>query len=159
MSMATVRESGSPEVRKSFGAVVTAICDGALGEEWLGSARVRSPGHGAIASFVGIVRDRARGRGVLWLDYECHRAMAEAQLRRLAAGAAERFDPGMAIVIAHGSGRILPGQASLAIHAASAHRAAANDATRWLIETLKHDLAVWKRETYADGCSDWIMRS
>ncbi len=115
--------------------------------------------HGAVASFLGIVRDHSKGRAVAGLRYECYRPMAEKVLVQLIAETAGRFDPGMAAAVAHGTGEMVPGQAALSIHVASAHRAAAFDACRHLIERIKHDLPVWKLERYADGTQAWLKGS
>ena len=115
--------------------------------------------HGAVASFLGVVRDHARGRAVLGLHYECYRPMAEAVLQRLIAEAAERCDPDLNASIVHGIGPMVPGDVSVAIHVSSAHRAAAFDACRLLIERLKQDIPIWKRERYADGSEAWLQGS
>lgn len=115
--------------------------------------------HGALASFLGVVRDHARGRTVLGLHYDCYRPMAEVVLHRLISEAAQRCDPELAASIVHGIGPMLPGEVSVAIHVGSAHRAAAFDACRMLIERLKQDLPIWKRERYADGSEAWLQGS
>lgn len=114
---------------------------------------------GAIASFLGVVRDHHHGRGVTRLVYECYRTMAERLLAELVAETAARFDPALQAQVAHGTGLLLPGQVAVAIHVGSAHRAAAFDACRHLIERIKEDLPVWKQEHYADGGSAWLKGS
>lgn len=130
------------------------IVDGPLPGAWCAPTVLANPGAGAIASFLGVVRDQARG-----LPYECYRPMAERVLATLIAEAATRFDPQLSAIIAHGSGTMVPGEVSLAIHIASAHRAPACDACRHFIERLKQDLPVWKRERYADGSEAWLTGS
>jgi molybdopterin synthase catalytic subunit len=117
------------------------------------------PDHGAVASFLGVVRNHSRGAGVSALDYECYRPMAERLLQALIQETAERFDRDLTASIAHGIGRMVPGDVSLSIHVGSAHRVAAFDACRHLIERIKQDLPVWKREFYADGSSAWLKGS
>jgi len=135
------------------------IVAGPLSAAWCTGAALTTPGDGAIASFLGVVRDHARGRAVSGLYYECYRPMAERVLGDLIAEAATRFDPGLSAIVAHGSGALVPGEVSVAIHVASAHRIAAFDACRHLIERLKQDLPIWKRERYADGDEAWLKGS
>ena len=122
--------------------------------------------HGATNSFLGIVRNRSRAgvpdgpyRAVTALHYQCYRPMAEKLLTELIEETAALHDPELRAQIVHGIGDFLPGQVSLAIHVASAHRAAAFAACRHLIERLKADLPVWKRERYADGSEQWLKGS
>ena len=105
---------------------------------------------GAVAIFDGIVRNHSRGRPTLHLDYEAYEEMALRQMRQLAAQARERFGVRQVSVI-HRLGRLQIGETSVLIAVASAHRAAAFDACRWLIDTLKQTVPIWKKETFADG--------
>jgi molybdopterin synthase catalytic subunit len=113
-------------------------------------AAIKQGGDGAVCVFDGIVRDNTRGRRTLYLDYEAYREMALEQMRALAAQAAERFGV-REIAIIHRLGRLQIGETSVLIAVASAHRGAAFDACRWLIDTLKKTVPIWKRETFADG--------
>ncbi len=115
--------------------------------------------HGAVCSFIGVVRDHAHGRQVVALDYECYAAMAESVLLALIEEAAMTHDRDLAARVVHGYGPMQPGDASVAIHVASAHRDAAFAACRQLIERLKEDSPVWKHETYTDGTSAWLPGS
>ena len=117
-------------------------------------AEVRSDGDGAVLSFLGVVRDHARGKCVLHLDYEAYPPMAEVQMNLLFEEARERFGLERALVV-HRTGRLLIGEASVAIVVATPHRAAAFDACRHLIDRLKETVPIWKKETYEDG-SAWI---
>ncbi len=137
----------------------TGIIEGPLPGGLLTPAVLCAPDHGAITSFVGVVRNHHHGRGVTHLIYDCYRPMAEKLLCDLVQEVAARFDPGLHAAIHHGIGRIDPGQASVAIHVASAHRVAAFDACRHLIERIKQDLPVWKQEFYSDGSSLWLKGS
>jgi len=105
---------------------------------------------GAVAIFDGIVRNHSRGRPTLHLDYEAYEEMALRQMRQLAAQARERFGVRQVSLI-HRLGRLQIGETSVLIVVASAHRAAAFDACRWLIDTLKQTVPIWKKETFADG--------
>ncbi len=105
---------------------------------------------GAVVVFDGIVRNNTRGRQTLYLDYEAYEEMAEKQMRELAAEARSRFGVRQVTMI-HRLGRLRVGETSVLIVAASAHRAQAFDACRWLIDTLKKTVPIWKKETFADG--------
>ena len=105
---------------------------------------------GAVAVFDGIVRNNTRGRQTLYLDYEAYQEMAEKQMRELAKQARERFGV-RHVTIVHRLGRLEVGETSVLIVVASAHRGAAFDACRWLIDTLKKTVPIWKKETFVDG--------
>ncbi|OJX62242.1 MAG: molybdenum cofactor biosynthesis protein MoaE [Micrococcales bacterium 73-13] len=115
-------------------------------------AAVADPAMGAVTAFVGSVRDAdpdAAGP-VVALEYTAH-PDAEAVLRRLAEGAGD----GVLIAVSHRSGRLGVGEPAVVIAVASAHRAAAFAACRALIESIKADLPVWKRQVEADGTTAW----
>jgi len=105
---------------------------------------------GAVVVFDGIVRNNSRGRATLHLDYEAYEEMADRKMREIAEEARVRFDV-RHVVIVHRLGRLEIGETSVLIVVASAHRAQAFDACRWLIDTLKKTVPIWKRETFADG--------
>jgi MoaE-MoaD fusion protein len=105
---------------------------------------------GAVVVFDGIVRDHSRGRRTLYLDYEAYEEMAAKQMAELAAQALERFSVRHAAIV-HRLGRLEIGETSVLIVVASAHRAQAFDACRWLIDALKKTVPIWKRETFVDG--------
>lgn len=113
-------------------------------------AAMKDSTDGAVCIFDGIVRDNTRGRQTLYLDYEAYREMALEQMHRLAAEAIEKFGV-RDVSVVHRLGRLAVGETSVLIVVASAHRAAAFDACRWLIDTLKRTVPIWKRETFADG--------
>jgi molybdopterin synthase catalytic subunit len=119
-------------------------------------SEVEDPGAGALASFVGTVRNRSRDRDVVHLEYEAFEEMAEPLLARLGDDLTERHGL-YAIAIHHRLGRVEIGEASVAIAVAAPHRAAALDACREAIETLKVTIPLWKKEVYADG-EEWIGR-
>jgi molybdopterin synthase catalytic subunit len=137
----------------------SAIHDGPLPRGLCDAAALASPVHGAVVSFLGVVRNHHHGRGVTRLVYQCYRPMAERLLARLIAEAAENCDNGLSALVVHGVGLMHPGDVALAIHVGSAHRAAAFDACRQLIERIKQDLPVWKREHYDDGSDAWLKGS
>jgi MoaE-MoaD fusion protein len=105
---------------------------------------------GAVVVFDGIVRDNSRGRRTLFLDYEAYEEMAAKQMDELAREARGRFDV-RAVTMMHRLGRLEIGETSVLIVVASAHRAQGFEACRWLIDTLKKTVPIWKRETFADG--------
>jgi molybdopterin synthase catalytic subunit len=111
---------------------------------------IKAGADGAVCVFDGIVRDNSRGRKTLYLDYEAYREMAAEQMRRLAADALTRFGV-RDVAILHRLGRLEVGETSVLIVVASAHRADAFEACRWLIDTLKKTVPIWKKETFADG--------
>ncbi len=113
-------------------------------------AGMKTGGDGAVCVFDGIVRDNTRGRRTLYLDYEAYREMALAQMQRIAQEAIPKFGV-RDVALVHRLGRLAMGETSVLIVAASAHRAAAFDACRWLIDTLKKTVPIWKKETFADG--------
>ena len=113
-------------------------------------AQAKQPEDGAVVVFDGIVRNQTRGSEVLYLDYEAYEEMALREMRRLAQEARERFGVRNVSVV-HRLGRIEIGESSILIVVASAHRAQAFDACRWLIDAIKTTVPIWKRETFADG--------
>ncbi|MGA7672339.1 MAG: molybdopterin converting factor subunit 1 [Nitrolancea sp.] len=118
------------------------------------SERVASPRSGAVATFAGAVRDHARGRGVLVLEYEAYPEAAEKALEQIGAEIREQWDvEGVAIV--HRTGRLSIGEVSVGIAVSSAHRAEAFDACRHAIERIKQIVPIWKKEFYEDG-ETWI---
>jgi MoaE-MoaD fusion protein len=117
---------------------------------------VEDPGAGAVASFLGTVRRRSRGRDVLHLEYEAYEEMAEPMLAQLGEELTERHGL-CAIAIHHRLGRVEIGEPSVVIACSSPNRSAALDACREAIETLKTTIPLWKKEVYAGG-EEWIGR-
>ena len=111
---------------------------------------------GAIASFVGTVRNRSRGRDVLYLEYEAYEGMAEETMAELARELGERHDL-LAVAVHHRVGRVEIGEPSVAIAVSSPHRAAALAACKEAIDTLKQTVPLWKKEVYRGG-EEWIGR-
>jgi MoaE-MoaD fusion protein len=105
---------------------------------------------GAAVVFEGVVRDNTRGRRTLYLDYEAYEDMAVKQMEELTEQALSRF-PIRDVAILHRLGRMEIGETSVLIVVASAHRAAAFDACRWLIDSLKRTVPIWKKEYFQDG--------
>ncbi len=115
---------------------------------------VCSPSSGAVISFVGTVRDHARGRSVVSLEYEAYDSAAEKMLRRIGTEMHESWEIER-IAIVHRTGHLFPGDASVIIAVSSPHRAAAFDASRHAIERIKEIVPIWKHEHYKDG-SVWV---
>jgi molybdopterin synthase catalytic subunit len=115
---------------------------------------VDGPGHGAVATFVGLVRDHNQGRRVLWLDYEAYDPLAEKALARIVDEAQGRW-PGAHMAIHHRTGRLEIGEASVIIAVATPHRADAFAACRYAIERIKQIVPIWKHEHF-DGGEVWI---
>ena len=105
---------------------------------------------GAALVFEGVVRNQTRGRKTLYLDYEAYEEMAQQQMDSLASQALQQFQI-RDVAIVHRLGRLEIGETSVLIAVASAHRAAAFDACRWLIDTLKRTVPIWKKEHFEDG--------
>lgn len=105
---------------------------------------------GAVVVFDGIVRNNSRGRQTLYLDYEAYEEMATKQMNELARESITRFGV-RHVAIVHRLGRLRVGETSVLIIVASAHRAQAYEASRWLIDTLKKTVPIWKKETFVDG--------
>jgi MoaE-MoaD fusion protein len=113
-------------------------------------AALKHPEDGATVIFDGVVRNNTRGRRTLHLDYEAYEEMARKQMEELAARAITQFQV-RDVAIVHRLGRLGIGETSVLIVVASAHRAAAFDACRWLIDTLKRTVPIWKKEHFEDG--------
>ena len=114
------------------------------------AADLKAGADGAVCVFDGIVRDNTRGRQTLHLDYEAYEEMALEQMRGLAAEAVTKFGV-RDVALVHRLGRLVVGETSVLIVVASAHRGAAFDACRWLIDTLKKTVPIWKKEHFVDG--------
>lgn len=126
-------------------------------------AAVAAPARGAVVLFLGTVRDRERAaagsggepaRPVERLTYSAYRPMAEERLLRIVEEIEAAHD-GLALAIVHRLGEVPAGEASVAIAAASPHRAAAYAASREALERLKREVPIWKREHYAGGGARW----
>ncbi len=126
---------------------------------WLAS--VAEPGLGGQCLFVGSVRDRNRGREVARIDYEAFESMAGPEMERIFAECRSRFDPDgrperrLRLAVAHRIGPVEVGEPAVVVAVASPHRDNAFEACRFLIDTLKERLPIWKHERYPDG-SCWI---
>ncbi len=115
---------------------------------------VQSDADGAVALFLGTVRDHNEGRTVTGLEYSAYEEMALNELGRVRDQALERFEVS-AVAVVHRLGKLRIGDASVAVAVAAPHRAAAFDACRFVIDTLKRTVPIWKKETF-EGGEVWI---
>jgi len=113
-------------------------------------AQMKAPSDGAIVVFEGIVRNHSGGRSTLYLDYEAYEAMALAKMREIGAEMREKYSIRRYAMV-HRLGRLEIGETSVLIAVCSAHRAAAFDACRYGIDTLKRTVPIWKKEFFRDG--------
>jgi molybdopterin synthase catalytic subunit len=112
--------------------------------------KIKQPEDGAAVVFEGVVRNHSRGRRTLFLQYEAYEEMALKQMESLAEKALAQFQV-RDVVLVHRLGRLEIGETSVLIVVASAHRTAAFDGCRWLIDTLKRTVPIWKKEHFEDG--------
>lgn len=113
-------------------------------------ALVAAPEFGGVDLFLGVVRNHEDGRPVTLLEYHGYPSMAEKQLARIGAGIEQEI-PGVRVAAAHRLGSLEVGEAAVICVAAAPHRAEAFRACRLLIDRIKHDVPVWKREHGPDG--------
>ncbi|HWT78235.1 MAG TPA: MoaD family protein [Candidatus Methylomirabilis sp.] len=115
---------------------------------------VRQNASGAVATFLGVVREIARGRRVSFLEYDAYPEMAIATMRRIGEEIRLRW-PVDRIALVHRIGRLEIGEASIAIAISSAHRREALEACAFAIERVKEIVPIWKKEVWTDG-AEWI---
>ncbi len=117
--------------------------------------RIDDPDVGAHGWFLGVTRRTTDSRVTECLSYDSHREMAMKELKRLA-DQAMRNHSLKHLVIVHRLGEVPVGEASVVIGCSSAHRVDTFDALRWIMDTLKKDVPIWKREMYVDGTTEWV---
>jgi len=116
---------------------------------------VRRPDCGAVATFLGTVRDLTDGKETIALDYEAYPNMAEKKLAEIEGQTRQRWPVGeMAMV--HRIGRLEVGEVSVAVAVSCPHRAQAFEACRFAIDQLKEIVPIWKKENWADGSTEWV---
>jgi molybdopterin synthase catalytic subunit len=118
-------------------------------------AQASSNAAGAVVLFLGTTREITAGRRTESLNYECYPEMAEKKLAELEAEARRRW-PLTGCAIVHRLGHLKLGEASIAIAVSSPHRQQAFEAGKWLIDTIKEVVPIWKQENWADGTSEWV---
>jgi molybdopterin synthase catalytic subunit len=142
-------KDGSPDRRNRSETAHCAIVRGPIQTQEVLVGIVRGE-DGAAVVFEGVVRNQTRGRKTLYLDYEAYEEMALQQMESLAGQALSQFQI-RDVALVHRLGRLEIGETSVLVVVASAHRAAAFDACRWLIDTLKRTVPIWKKEYFEDG--------
>ncbi|MEM7455612.1 MAG: molybdenum cofactor biosynthesis protein MoaE [Planctomycetota bacterium] len=121
-------------------------------------ADVQSETSGAALLFVGSTRRFTGELETERLDYECYNEMAIKKMKELAERAKSEFEI-ESVAIVHRIGTVETGEASIAIGVGSPHRKAAFEAGNWLIDTLKKEVPIWKRENWTSGQSEWVHQS
>ena len=111
---------------------------------------VMAPGCGGIDVFIGTVRDMTKGKRVLRLEFEAYEKMAISEMQKLADRAMQQWSV-QRVAIHHRTGVLQVGEVPVIIAVAAAHRDAAFDACRFLIDTLKNTVPIWKKEVFEDG--------
>ena len=119
---------------------------------------VRSPRCGAVALFLGTVRDLTGDFVTVFLDYQAYPAMAEKKMAEIEAAVRGRWPVGEVAMI-HRLGRLAVGDVSVAVAVSSPHRGDAFDACRFAIDTLKELVPIWKKENAPDGSGEWVHQS
>jgi molybdopterin synthase catalytic subunit len=117
--------------------------------------RLRANHAGAVCTFLGTVRDLTGDRKTVALRYEAYPEMALKKLAELERAARARW-PIIELALVHRIGDLGPGEVSVVVAVSTPHRHQAFDACRWLIDTLKEVVPIWKRETWDDGKEEWV---
>jgi molybdopterin synthase catalytic subunit len=115
---------------------------------------VTTPDHGAVATFIGVVRNQHAGRAVLELTYSAYERMARSVMADIVAEA-EGSDP-VRVAVAHRLGRLAVGDVAVVVAVGAGHRDAAFRVCRWVIDEIKARVPIWKLERYADGSEAWV---
>jgi molybdopterin synthase catalytic subunit len=111
---------------------------------------IMAPDCGGIDVFIGTVRNATKGKNVLRLEFEAYRQMALNEMQKIAEQAMAKW-PVQKMLLHHRTGVLGVGEVPVIIAVAAAHRAAAFDACRYIIDTLKQTVPIWKREVFEDG--------
>ena len=116
---------------------------------------VQSDQAGAVVLFLGTVREMTGGRRTVALDYEAHQEMAVKQMDELQQQARDRWAL-VGVAIVHRIGHLAIGEISVAVAVSAPHRYQAFEAGRFLIDTLKETVPIWKKENWSDGTTEWV---
>ena len=117
-------------------------------------AGAHHPAAGAVVLFSGEVRDNNRGRAVSFLEYEAHGPLAEKVIEEVLSAAREKYSLRVALA-RHRTGRVAVGETAVVVVTASAHRSEAYAANQYIIDRIKREAPIWKREYFTDGASEW----
>lgn len=109
---------------------------------------------GGIATFIGTVRNITKNKPVIRLEYECYQSMAEKEIKKVAEQAVSLFSV-RNVVVHHRVGILFPGDAAVMIVVSDGHRDAVFDACRYIIDTIKQTVPIWKKEIFEDG-EEWV---
>lgn len=115
---------------------------------------VSSLAAGAVNVFVGTVRNNARGKNVVWLEYEAYETMAVAEIRKIIDDAAHRW-PLLGWAVSHRIGTLKPGEVSVVVAVSTPHRKDSFEACQFIIDTLKEKAPIWKKEVFENG-EEWV---
>jgi molybdopterin synthase catalytic subunit len=118
-------------------------------------AKIADPDVGAIGWFEGVTRRTTDTRVTQQLSYEAHRPMAIAELEKLASRAVDKFSLRRCVIV-HRLGEVPVSEASVVVGCSSPHRPATFEALPWIMDVLKKDVPIWKRELYVDGTNEWV---
>ncbi|RAW01041.1 molybdenum cofactor biosynthesis protein MoaE [Pseudochryseolinea flava] len=113
-----------------------------------------SLGAGAVNVFIGTVRNNANGKNVVWLEYEAYETMAVNEIRKIIDDASHRW-PLLGWAVSHRIGTLKPGEVSVVVAVASPHRRESFEACQYIIDTLKANAPIWKKEVFEDG-EEWV---
>jgi len=116
---------------------------------------VQSNQAGAAVLFVGSTRQYTNGRETLKLDYQCYEAMAIKKITEILEQADEKWKIESCSIV-HRIGPVGLGESSIVVAVSSPHRSDSFEAARWLVDTLKRDVPIWKQEHWADGSKEWV---
>ncbi len=142
-------------MKPSESSIVVRVTDQFLNEsETLEFAR--DPGHGARNFFFGTVREINHGRTVVAVEYDAFIPLAEKTFHSIGTEALKQWGPDLKISIRHRIGRLVIGEISVAIGVSSRHRDEAYQASRYIIEEIKHRSPIWKKEYYENGETEWL---
>lgn len=117
--------------------------------------KLADPRAGAFVTFEGWVRDHNEGKEVLTLEYEAYEALCQNEARQILSEARNKFGV-IDVHCVHRTGELKIGELAVWVGVSSAHRSAAFDACRYVIDEIKSRLPIWKKETYANGSSGWV---
>lgn len=117
-------------------------------------ADFRDPNSGAVVMFSGEVRDNNKGKAVTHLEYEAYEPMAEKMIAEILHAALEKWPLNKAICV-HRVGKVDVCGCAVVVITSSAHRAAAYEANRYIIDRVKYEAPIWKHEFFTDGTSEW----
>ncbi|MBM7420268.1 MULTISPECIES: molybdenum cofactor biosynthesis protein MoaE [Chryseobacterium] len=111
-------------------------------------------GSGGIATFIGTVRNKTKEKSVIRLEYQCYQSMATKEIQKITEKAVSLFSV-RNIVVHHRTGILFPGDAAVIIVVSDGHRDAVFNACRYMIDTIKQTVPIWKKEIFEDG-EEWV---